>query len=615
MDFQLYIVYLGHKPHDDHELITDSHHDILSQVVGSKKEAKSLMLYSYRHSFSGFAAKLTDSKAEQIGELPGVVRVIQNSRYKAHTSRSWDFLGLSNNDSSNLLNKTKQGDGIIIGVLDTGIWGGMEAFNDRELGPIPSRWKGLMEEKGLNQTMVEKLYDLSPIDDMGHGTHVAYTAAGSYVNTLDYYGLNMGTVRGGAPFARIAMHMIFGADILASIDDAIKDRVDVLSTSIGNGLIKFAEVHVGESLLGLGSFHAVSHGIPFITSAGNSGPDSNTLNGGSPWVISVAASNEDREIVTPIILGNNKTILGQGVYNGKGEPFAPLITFGNITSHQEVQFIAKEVAGKVLLLFLQGQQDIIPSFMALQTTPGVNILAAVPPPIGEHGFQVMSGTSMATPHVSAIVALLKVAHPNWSPAAFKSALVTTAWNEDTYKSEIFSEGIGDKLADPFDFGGGICNPNGAMDPGLIYDMDKNDYVNYLYSLGYSNNKIQNATTYISGTNNSTEAGVVCPNQVPSRLDLNLPSISIPDLKNSVTVKRTVTNVGDVNFMYKLVVKSPRNTAIKVNPEVLKFNLETKKISFEVTITSILQRKSKFTLGSLAWTDDKYFVRIPIAVRK
>ncbi|XP_060180507.1 subtilisin-like protease SBT3.14 [Lycium barbarum] len=161
--------------------------------------------------------------------------------------------------------------------------------------------------------------------------------------------------------------------------------------------------------------------------------------------------------------------------------------------------------------------------------PGVSILAAVPPHEGDNGFNTYSGTSMATPHVSGIVALLKAAHPNWSPAAMKSALVTTAWNEDTHRSEIYSEGAGDKLAGPFDFGGGICNPNGATDPGLVYDMDKNDYLNYLCSLGYTNDKVHNATTLLSDTKNSTAAGITCPNEVPSRLDLNLPSISVPNL--------------------------------------------------------------------------------------
>ncbi|KAM3374765.1 hypothetical protein P3S68_013479 [Capsicum galapagoense] len=213
-DTKLYAVYLGHKPHNNHELITDSHHELLSQVVGSKEEAKKLMRYSYRHGFSGFAAKLTDFQAKQIGELPGVVHVIPNHLYKIHRSRSWDFMGLSKHDPNSLVNKTNQGDGVIIGIIDSGIaWGdNSEAFNDKGLSPIPSRWKGSCKSAGnftaakycnrkiigarwyikgaieaneLNQTTAKKLNDLSPLDDkVGHGTHVAYTAAGSYVNNL-----------------------------------------------------------------------------------------------------------------------------------------------------------------------------------------------------------------------------------------------------------------------------------------------------------------------------------------------------------------------------------------------------------------------------------------------
>lgn len=318
------------------------------QQMLSKEEAKKRMLYSYRHGFSGFAAKLTESQANQIRELPGVVQVIQNSLYKAHTSRSWEFLGLSKNNPNNLLDQTNQDDGIIIGILDSGIWGDSEAFNDRGLGPIPPRWKGscksegsfnatkhcnkkiigarwyikgLMELKGLNQSMAEKSYNLSVIDDNDHGTHVAYTAAGSYVNNLEYNGLNMGTVRGGAPNARIAMFKIgwindsvngpacSGADMLAGIDDAIRDGVDVLSASFGGGLANSADILMGDNLLGIGSFHTVSHGIPFVAFGGNSGPSSSTLTNLSPWLITVAASNEDRDIVTPLTLGNNKTIL------------------------------------------------------------------------------------------------------------------------------------------------------------------------------------------------------------------------------------------------------------------------------------------------------------------
>ncbi|KAM3356564.1 hypothetical protein P3S68_023278 [Capsicum galapagoense] len=291
----------------------------------------------------------------------------------------------------------------------------------------------------------------------------------------------------------------------------------------------------------------------------------------------------------------------------------PIIKYG-----QAEILEGKETYIKVPQFSSRGPNSFAPEILKPDiAAPGANILAAYPPSLGgDNGFKLLAGTSMAAPHITGIVALLKVAHPDWSPAAIKSALMTTAWNEDTYATEIYTEGTGGKLADPFDIGSGICNPNGAVDPGLIYDMDTNDYSNYVCSLGYSNDEVYNATTYHSDTKKSTSSGgIACLKEVHSRLDMNLPSISIPNLKDSVTLKRTVTNVGNVNSVYKLVVKPPRNTAIKVTPDVLKFNAKIKKISFEVKITSTYQQSSKFTFGSLAWSDGKHFVRIPIAVRK
>lgn len=87
----------------------------------------------------------------------------------------------------------------------------------------------------------------------------------------------------------------------------------------------------------------------------------------------------------------------------------------------------------------------------------------------------ISGTSMAAPHISGIAALIKQKNPKWSPAAIKSALMTTATTVDRggrpLKAQEFT---GQEImtlvgGTPFDYGSGAVNPKAALDPGLVFD--------------------------------------------------------------------------------------------------------------------------------------------------
>lgn len=111
------------------------------------------------------------------------------------------------------------------------------------------------------------------------------------------------------------------------------------------------------------------------------------------------------------------------------------------------------------------------------TAPGVNILAAYSEaaPITDltsHNrhvpFNIISGTYMATPHVVGVAALLKRLQPHWSPGSIKSALITTAKITDNTKGRIKDSSL--QTAGPFNYGAGHVNPNGAADPGLVYDL-------------------------------------------------------------------------------------------------------------------------------------------------
>lgn len=256
------------------------------------------------------------------------------------------------------------------------------------------------------------------------------------------------------------------------------------------------------------------------------------------------------------------------------------------------------------------------------TAPGVNILAAWPAIISPSElesdkrrvlFNIISGTSMSCPHVSGLAALLKAAHKDWSPAAIKSALMTTAYTTDNKMRLISDVGsTSGRPANAFAFGSGHVDPEKASDPGLVYDITPRDYLNYLCSLNYTSSQI----ALLSRENFS------CPSRgaflKPG--DLNYPSFSvIMDQKKatnvSVTLKRTVTNVGSPRGDYTVKINSPKGVAIIVKPQKLSFKRLGEKLSYKVSFISLGKGKSfgDSSFGSLVWLSGKYSVRSPVAV--
>ncbi|KAL5551492.1 hypothetical protein UlMin_001668 [Ulmus minor] len=737
-DSKVHIVYMGEKQHQDPERLTSMHHDMLSSIVGSKEEATSSMVYSYKHGFSGFAAKLTKSQAQKIADLPGVIRVIPNQLHNLQTTRSWDYLGLSrySPQSRNLLQEFNLGDGIIIGLLDTGIWPESEIFNDEGLGPIPTRWKGKCESgqsfnstTNCNKKLIGAKWFIegflaenrqpfnttaspdfsSARDAIGHGTHTSTIAGGSFVFNSSYKGLGFGVVRGGAPKARIAMYKVCwnvprgqcsSADILKAFDEAIHDGVDVLSISLGTNIPLFQEVDERDGIA-VGSFHAVIKGIIVVCAAANDGPSSHTVQNTAPWILTVAASAIDRSFPTGITLGNNLTILGQAMLAGEEVGFTGLVypenpgliptaagvceslslnntpvagnvvlcftslanragVAGAVSSVRtaggvgvivakypgdvlnpctndfpciEVDYelgtqilfyirstrspivklspsktlVGKPVSTKVARFSSRGPNSIAPAILKPDiAAPGVSILAASSSfdPSMDGGFAFHSGTSMATPHISGIVALLKALHPDWSPAAIKSAIVTTAWKTDPFGEPVFAQGSPPKLAKPFDYGGGIVNPNKAAEPGLVYDMGKSDYIMYLCAVGYNGSSISQLVG----------EATKCTNPKPSILDINLPSITIPNLGNSITLTRTVTNVGPINSIYKALIDPPFGIHVAVKPEILVFNSTVKTLSFTVEVSTTHKVNTGYYFGSLTLSDGVHAVIVPVSVK-
>nr|XP_024378520.1 subtilisin-like protease SBT2.6 [Physcomitrium patens] len=228
--------------------------------------------------------------------------------------------------------------------------------------------------------------------------------------------------------------------------------------------------------------------------------------------------------------------------------------------------------------------------------------------VGE-SFAMISGTSMATPHIAGVVALVKQKHPTWSTSAIHSALLTTASTVDKWNKTILAEqpsasptttALGP--ASPFDVGSGAVNVTASMDPGLVFETDFQDYVNFLCTLpGVDANTVQDST------------GATCNVVAGARSsDLNVPSITIANLVGKREVKRTVKNVFDGAEKYTVAVTEPTGVAVNVHPTSF-----TLRASESIAVSVSLQAtgtNGAFTFGSLVWTGDRgHSVRIPVSV--
>ncbi|KAK7854628.1 subtilisin-like protease sbt5.4 [Quercus suber] len=244
------------------------------------------------------------------------------------------------------------------------------------------------------------------------------------------------------------------------------------------------------------------------------------------------------------------------------------------------------------------------------TAPGVNIIAAYTgeaSPTEENfdtrriPFITMSGTSMSCPHVSGVVGLLKKLHPDWSPSAIKSALMTTARRRDNTKSPILDGSF--IKATPFSYGAGHIRPNRAMDPGLVYDLTVNDYLDFLCASGYNQTLLELFT----------EAPYKCPKSA-SLLDFNYPSITVTNLSRSVNVTRKLKNVGSPGT-YLARVRGPIGISVHVEPKILKFESIGEEKSFKLTVTKKTagMGTEDYVFGVIVWSDGNHYVRSPIVV--
>ncbi|XP_002533167.2 subtilisin-like protease SBT1.7 [Ricinus communis] len=248
--------------------------------------------------------------------------------------------------------------------------------------------------------------------------------------------------------------------------------------------------------------------------------------------------------------------------------------------------------------------------------PGVNILAGWSGAVGPTGlstdtrrvdFNIISGTSMSCPHVSGLAALLKAAHPDWTPAAIRSALMTTAYV--SYKNgRNLQDSASGKDSTPFDHGAGHVDPVSALNPGLVYDLTADDYLSFLCALNYTAAEITSLARKRFTCDSSKKY---------SLNDLNYPSFAVnfDSIGGASVAKytRTLTNVGTAGTYKASISGQALGVKISVEPETLSFIQANEKKSYTVTFTGSSMPTNTNAFARLEWSDGKHVVGSPIAV--
>ncbi|XP_017233328.1 subtilisin-like protease [Daucus carota subsp. sativus] len=670
------------------------------------------MVHTYRKVVRGFAARLSPMEAKAIEKMQGVLSIRQQNVFSLHTTHSPNFLGLHQN--LGFWEGSNYGKGVIIGVLDTGIADGDHpSFSDEGVPPPPAKWKGVCEFNGTtcNNKLIGARNFVAgqsgpPVDVEGHGSHTASTAAGNFVKGANAFGMANGTAAGMAPLAHLAIYKVCSpedcaeSDVLAAMDAAVEDGVDILSLSLG---LEPNTSFYADSVA-VGAYGAIQNGVFVSCSAGNSGPVNSTLSNEAPWILTVGASTVDRSLKATALLGNKDELDGESVFQPRDFPqtLLPLVFPGssgdqNATWCAEGSLDNMDVKGKVVFcerggdiaritkgqtvkdaggaaMILMNEEangdttiadshvlpathvsfsagvsiknyisstsspvatilfkgtviggDSAPAVASFSSRgpsnaspgilkpdiigPGVSILAAWPFSVDnttntKATFDILSGTSMSCPHLSGIAALIKSAHPTWSPAAIKSAIMTTA-DQLNLKNAPFIDQTGSP-ADIFAVGAGHVNPSKASDPGLVYDNQPSDYIPYLCGLGYTDDQVGIIVNRIISCANET--GI-------QEAELNYPSFSIALGSSAVEYSRVVTNVGSADSSYTLKIVFPPGVIVSVTPSRLEFSEVNQQLTYRVKFSrSGDVSQTPFVQGSLQWMSAKHVVRSPISVK-
>ncbi|WP_192498699.1 cell wall-binding repeat-containing protein [Ornithinimicrobium pratense] len=547
---------------------------LLSQQAAALASVEAEATHNYTVALNGFSANLTSEQAAALAARGDVVSITPSTMRTLTAGETYelpdgvnvpttdvspDFLGLRGEGGvwDQIGGPMAAGQGLVVGVIDTGIAYDNPSFSGDGMPSAPEGWTGECEPgedgglpadacngkivgatyhaDGIRAAGFEPTEAVNPVDNDGHGSHVAGTAVGREV-TLTGGGQEF-DIAGMAPGAHLASYKVcwdfvnqgqnvngcFDADSIDAIDTALADGVDVLNFSISGDPTTY------ENPVDMAFKNAAAAGVFVAAASGNEGEEGGTANHIGPWMTTVGAATH------------------------KAADAPSIAPFSN--------------PGPVAVPNAAEQTILKPDLGA----PGVDVLAAYSSEGGPR-FGELSGTSMASPHVAGLGALLAGENPAWSPMAVKSALQTSARDYTDAASNAAFEG-----------GTGFVEPRNFLAPGLVFDSTEADWDAFLADPA-------------------------------SGHELNAAYVVIPALgTTATTVTRTVTNPGDAEATFTAAYAGPETLHVEVSPASVTVPAGG---SAEVTITvaNTGAAVDAWQEGDITWTAGETVVEIPVVAR-
>ncbi len=651
-------------------------------------------IFQYDVAFNGITLLLRSDEVDMVRGMAGVTAVYLDLEETLATDSGPAWIGANTiwDGSSVPGNSGNKGEGIIVGVIDTGInmdhpsfaqIGGdgyehQNPFGDGNFKGACDPLSGQYDPQAVCNSKLIGAWDFAdgfgendgPEDSNGHGSHTASTAAGNVVAaTIALSGYEFTTtISGVAPHANIIAYdvCVFScaqSSLLAAINQAVIDGVDVINYSISGGTSPFSDP-VSQAFLA-----ANEAGIFVSAAAGNDGPGVSTLSHQEPWVMTVGAMTHDRLLVNQLInfTGGNFSltdISGKSLTDGYGP--APIVYAGDYgdplclnafspgTFTNEIVVcdrgeIARVQKGENVLVggakgmvlanrsiegdSLNADAHVLPAVhitytdgVALKawlavgsnhmatiagttkisdpaladkmadfssrgpntamdvlkpdiTGPGVDILAAIrtTAPLDAPEYGLMSGTSMATPHLTGAAALLRKVHPSWTPDEVRSALMMTAMTDNLLQEDGVSTAV------PFDRGAGRVDLSRAAKAGLVLHETHANYV-------------------------AAEAG--------DPTTLNLPSMAESSCFTKCNWVRTVRSVLDESVTWTATAVTSNGLQIAVTPN--QFSLAPgamQTLQMQANVTQVAGGSEWVFATILLESPGQESLQMPVAVRK